>query len=192
LTNRSLRDDAADDGKGGWTDQGPQLDMRGIAPGNKTYQGVPYRIAQPNHCIVLESPTRPAGDLPAKVTIPVPREQASDIQMLCFLHALAGEAGKEHWRYVIRYTDGAREAIPMVAGRNIRHWTGISDWRSEPGKWRAFAADSTGGPIHPRQSLWVLEWLNPHPGKEIVSIDFISANAGVPILLGITLGISNQ
>ena len=188
LTNRSLRDDVAGDGKGGWTDEGPELDMRGIPPGNKTYQGVPYRTAQPNSCIVLKSPARPAGDLPAKVSIPVPAKQAAGVEMLYFLHALAGEAGKQHWRYVIHYADGASETIPMVAGKNIRHWTGISDWLAEPGKWRAFAADSTGGPVHPRQSLWALEWKNPEPAKTIRSIEFVGTGQGVPILLGITLG----
>ena len=176
------------DGKGGWTDEGPELDMRGIPPGNKTYQGVPYRTAQPNSCIVLKSPARPAGDLPAKVSIPVPAKQAAGVEMLYFLHALAGEAGKQHWRYVIHYADGASETIPMVAGKNIRHWTGISDWLAEPGKWRAFAADSTGGPVHPRQSLWALEWKNPEPAKTIRSIEFVGTGQGVPILLGITLG----
>ena len=188
LTNRSLRDETAADGKGGWTDEGPQLDMRGIAPGNKTYQGVPYRIAQLNNCIVLKSPGRPAGDLPGKVAIPVPEKQAADIEMLYFLHALAGEARKEHWRYVIHYADGASQTISMVAGRNVRDWTGISDWLSEPGKWRAFAADSTGGPIHPRQSLWVLEWRNPEPGKVLRNIEFVGTGQGVPILLGVTIG----
>jgi hypothetical protein len=80
------------------------------------------------------------------------------------------------------------ETIPMIAGENVRDWTDVVDWLSEPGKWRAFAAESTGGPIHPRQSLWVLEYRNPHPATGIRSIGMIGSGHGVPILLGITVG----
>lgn len=196
LTNRALKDEVADDLKGGWTDQGPQLDMRGISDGNKKYQGVPYRIEKPNNCIVLKSTDRPASDLPDKVSIPVrdlrfrrfAQEQGQNIEMICFLHALAGQAGQEHWRYVIHYADGSSETIPMVAGKNVRDWTDVVDWLVQPGQWRAFAAESTGGPIHPRQSLWVLEWKNPKPAIAIQSIEFVASSKGVPILLSVSLG----
>jgi hypothetical protein len=196
LFNRGLTDEAAGDGKGGWTDEGPQLDMRGIAPGGKLYQNVPYRVGAPLSCIVLQSPARPAGELPEKVGISVPEAQGTNVLMLCFLHGLAargeqgrtGEAGQEHWRYVVRYGDGSAATIPMVAGRNVRDWTDMTDWLGEPRQWRAFAAESTGGPIHPRQSLWVLEWRNPAPDQVIRSIDFVGSGRGVPVLLGITVG----
>jgi hypothetical protein len=184
LVNRSLADETADDGRGGWTDEGPQLDMRGIAPGAKTYQNVPYRIGQPLSCVVLRSPTRKAGDLPEAVSIPV----GKPAEMLYFLHALAGKPEQEHFRYAVHYEDGNREGIPIIAAKNIRDWTDTGDWLTEPGKWRAFAAESTGGPVHPRQSIWVLEWKNPKPERAIRTVDFVGSGRGVPILLGITLG----
>jgi len=71
----------------------------------------------------------------------------------------------------------------------------VRDWTEEPGfladpknQWRAFAAETTGGAVFVQQSLWVLEWKNPHPGKTLRSIDFAGDNNGVPILLGITPG----
>ena len=141
---------------------------------------------------MLKSPARKPGELPEKVSIPVAEEQSADIEMLFFLHAVAGEPGLEHFRYVVHYEDGSREAIPMVAGKNIRDWTDISDWLTEPGKWRAFAGDTVGGAVHVRQSIWVLEWKNPKPQQAIRSIDFVGAGRGVPILLGITLGHKKQ
>jgi len=194
--NRKLIDDEADDGTGGWTDEGPQLDMRSITPGRKTYQRVPYQIHKPLSCAVLKSPARPVGELPESITIPVPEAQGSNVLMVCFLHALEGESDVEHWRYVVNYADpfdgaqgrGSRETIHMVAGANVRDWTDVTDWLSEPGSWRASAAESTGGLIHPRQSIWVLEWKNPHPDQTIESIEFVGNGKGVPILLGITAG----
>jgi hypothetical protein len=184
LVNRSLADDAADDGRGGWTDDGPSLDMRGIAAGEKLYQSVPFRILAPLSCVVLKSPARKPGDLSDKVTIPVDQRAA----MLCFLHAVAGSNGVEQARYVITYADGSQAAIPLVAGKNIRHWTDAADVLSEAGQWRAYAADSVGGPIYPRQSIWVLEWRSPKPDQTIKSIEFVGSGNGVPILMGITLG----
>ena len=117
-----------------------------------------------------------------------PPGQGQNIEMICFLHALAGQAGQEHWRYVIHYADGSSETMPMVAGKNVRDWTDVVDWLVQPGQWRAFAAESTGGPIHPRQSLWVLEWKNPKPAIAIQSIEFVASGKGVPILLSVSLG----
>ncbi len=49
-----------DDGKGGWSDQGPDADLRSFATGKRGFCGVPYDIGEfPKSCIVLASNKRP-------------------------------------------------------------------------------------------------------------------------------------
>lgn len=45
--NMGFRDDSADDGKGGWTDQGPGNDLSCMEPGNVTLTGIEFNIADP-------------------------------------------------------------------------------------------------------------------------------------------------
>jgi len=186
FVNRSLADDVDDDGKGGWSDQGSAMDMRGIGPGDKTYEKVPFRILAPLSCVALRSPKRNPGELPEHVSIPV----GTKADMVYFLHGGAWlNGGLEHWRYAIQYEDGTSESIPIIGGKNIRDWTDAPGFLADPeGAWRAFAAETTGGAVFVQQSVWVLEWKNPHPTKAITTIDFAGSGNGVPILLGITCG----
>jgi hypothetical protein len=43
VANRSLADDVADDGQGGWTDEGPDKDMRRLPTGDQVIGGMPFR-----------------------------------------------------------------------------------------------------------------------------------------------------
>jgi hypothetical protein len=70
---------AADDGKGGWSDQGPTADFRAFPTGRQFFQGVPFVIDREKSCIVLATPGqfgtttgRPGHDkMPREVTIPI-------------------------------------------------------------------------------------------------------------------------
>jgi len=73
--NRALADEVENDGKGGWTDQGPAADMRELPTGRRSPGGLTYNIIPgPKSVVVLKSAARVAGDLPEKVTIPVGRK----------------------------------------------------------------------------------------------------------------------
>ena len=79
-----------EDGKGGWTDQGPRADLRTLAKGKHHFQGVPFVLADTRKdrkcCIVLSSDARPFPDnLPAEVTIPI----GQVLEGLYFLHGFA-------------------------------------------------------------------------------------------------------
>ena len=104
LVNRGLADQEANDGKGGWSDQGPDADMRRLKTGKVIYGGVRFEIgAEPNCCVVLKSSNRTAGNLPEKVTIPVGKK----LDTLFFLHAAAWtqQGGDLNFNYVIHYKD---------------------------------------------------------------------------------------
>lgn len=88
FANRGFEDRIADDGKGGWTDQG-ENSLIGVPWGTRNFAGVPFTIIRFDEnfdktCIVLKSPH--IKNVPEKVTgIPVD----SKAHMLYFLSATA-------------------------------------------------------------------------------------------------------
>jgi parallel beta-helix repeat protein len=188
--NRSLRDEKADDGEGGWTDQGPGADMNNLTPGKKEYQGVPFDLLQPNTCVVLKAlQCRPQSkDLPAKVTIDVGRKA----DVLYFLHDTAWcIEDAEVFRYVIHYDDNMELKLPIIGGQHIWDWTAgyqAKFTKKLQGMRPSVAQTLGGGAVFPQVNVYMLEWLNPNPNKAIKSVEFISDDCSVPILLGITGG----
>lgn len=188
LVNRALIDEVADDGQGGWTDQGALADMSALGTGRKEYEGVPFLILAPKSVVVLDSPVRPQSQLPKQVTIAV----GSRADVLYFLHSGAWVSeGDGQFTYVIKYADGSQEQIEMVGGKNLADWS-LGRRASFPrleGQ-RASIATTVGTTMFPEVNVYMLEWLNPQPQAEIESIDFLNAGTGVPLLLAITGGVS--
>jgi len=110
-----------------------------------------------------------------------------------FLHDCAWTSEDvEHFRYLVRYDDGAEELIRIVGGVHIWDWSlghQAKFTKKLDGMRPSIAATFGGGAVFPQVNVYLLEWLNPHPGKTIREIEFVTADQGVPILLGITLGV---
>ena len=60
VANRSLADDVAGDGRGGWTDEGPDKDMRRLPTGDQVIGGIPFRIARGPKAVVAVAGQSPA------------------------------------------------------------------------------------------------------------------------------------
>ena len=55
LANRGFIDEKGEDGQGGWSDQGPDCDLRSFPTGRQNFGGVPFLVgAEPRCCIVLQ------------------------------------------------------------------------------------------------------------------------------------------
>lgn len=138
--NMAWADETADDGKGGWTDQGPDNDLRAIKPGEHRLANVPFRLVDPaanagKSAIVLAGTQRPG--FPAKATVAIP--DASD-RHLYLLHASAWtpSAGTAVGSLRIRYSDGTEEVRDLTAGRDLGNWwapsslaNGVVAWTAE-------------------------------------------------------------
>ena len=80
--------------------------------------------------------------------------------------------------YLIHYTDGSNQRIPIVYGRNLVNW-----WISRPGKTSRPRLESpwTGSSdtidLNPgiKIRLFAATWTNPHPEKEVATLDMLSA-----------------
>lgn len=120
--NMGFRDDSADDGKGGWTDQGPGNDLSCMEPGNVTLTGIEFNIADPGKsgksCIVLSGERKfpPAGIVNAG--------SGDGHRYLYLLHAAAWVPPTKEvlGTIVVTYADSTRQEIPVRAGIDCGNW----------------------------------------------------------------------
>lgn len=186
FTNMGFADDVAGDGKGGWTDEGPNNDLRTMPVGKQKFYGVPFDIIDPaenngKSIIVLKSQNSPL--FPTSVnSIPVNKKSRA----IYFLHSSAWTRPEEIAHYLIRYEDGETLKVPVIGNQNIADW------------WTPPLSEEVSKPVpvkvepiltkNPWRYIRVFEWLNPWPEKKILSIDFVSeGKLSIPILIGITV-----
>jgi len=181
--NRGFADTTADDGLGGWTDQGREGDLHDFPVGERDLLGVPFRILDPaqnggRSAVLLRGRRRPTW--PESVSLPVDGWKAS---WLYFLHTCAW-AGTDKTRpfaqYEIQYGDGTKETIPLRVGVETAGWWGPGQGDHCRVVWTAKRKAASVG-------VQVFAWKNPHPEKQIASVVFRSLNRmPIPILLAIT------
>lgn len=106
--NRGFSDDAAEDGRGGWTDQGPANDMRALPAGILEFRGVRFLIADeaesPEKTIVaLRGKARPGFPGSARI-----EGRGAKGKFLYLLNATAWEEapGTVAGTVTVRYADG--------------------------------------------------------------------------------------
>lgn len=188
LLNRKFADDVAEDGKGGWTDQGPKADLSGFATasGIRYFSGIPYLIEAPHGALVLASP-KTVGKLPEKVELPV----NGNVDVLFFLQSSAWTSEKHHASYVVNYEDGSTYEVRLIGGVNLRDWTSHEPDAPFPYEKDTFTEVAWTGssPDFEKVSLFQMAWLNPHPERAIKNVTFESRMAGVPVLVAVTKGI---
>ncbi|MBT7164323.1 MAG: hypothetical protein HN904_16195 [Victivallales bacterium] len=172
--NRGLRDEVADDGKGGWTDQG-ENDLRQFEAGRHTFLGMPYEVGE--KVIVLRGTERPA--FPSEsATISV----GAKVERVGFLHTAAWSAkrGEEIAEYLVSYTDDTTARVPVRYGFDVRDWWGAT----EPGVGRLAWEGANG---QTQVGVYLALWRNPQPEKVVRNVQMRSLNRGsVPILLAAT------
>ncbi|MPM60832.1 hypothetical protein SDC9_107686 [bioreactor metagenome] len=176
-----FRDEIADDGKGGWFDQG-ENDFALMPLGTITAAGVPFRVIDPaanggRSVIILRGQSRPG--FPAEVRgLPVNRKA----DRLYFLHTCGWnpKPGERVLSYFVHYEDGTKEEIPIHNGNEISGWWGgLAD--------SAKIAVESSNPFCSSIRLYCYCWQNPHPEKPIRSLDAVSASgAGVPAIVAVT------
>ena len=166
VMNRAFRDDRPGDGKGGWSDQGPQQDLRMIPLGAQRFGGVNFRIVDPeknggNSCLVLHhgrplravlSPVRGQGDY------------------LSLLHALAwaGQGEERIGDVILRYADGTEQVQSMRNRIDVGDWWNSHHLRNGRQAWSSLCHGRRVGLF---RTTWKIE------NKPIREIEFRSASA---------------
>lgn len=200
VANRSRVDEAPGDGKG-WVDLGPEMDLRALAAGRRTLDGVPFEIldertTKGRGCVTVHSPGAYNAALPTRVRIPVGRKARS----LLFLHTLSDRVSQEYMNkfelagfYVMRYDDGTVALYDIKYGINAANWDGLeTHWGYAP-RGRAlrqarlaWEGQTMAGVT---AALYAAEWINPRPDRTITEVwlcgSWLKQQAS-PILLAMT------
>jgi hypothetical protein len=189
LLNRPLADEVDADGQGGWTDQGPNRDLRNLHPGDYTWNDVAFRVAKGNACFIMKNGYRPSQNLPAGGKV----DLKGKADVLAFLHTGAWiNADARQATYVVHYADGTKVEIPVIGGRNILDWTAPANSADEikydPALGLILPATSVASPQFVHVTVWMTLWKNPHPGKPIAALEVKGANAGIPGLIAVSAG----
>lgn len=172
--NRGLRDEVAEDGKGGWTDQG-ENDLRALLPGRHEFFGMPFVVG--DKAVILRGAERPAfpAESPAIAV-------GAKVERIGFLETAAWNAqrGDVVAEYVVAYADGTEARMPLRYGFEVNDWWGAA----EPTIAR-LAWEGTNGQA--QVGVFYVVWRNPQPENEVRSVQVRSANsASVPVLLAAT------
>ena len=191
LLNRPLADDVDKDGKGGWTDQGPTMDLRNLQAGDYTWNDVAFRVEKGNACFIMKNKYRPSENLPADGKA----DLKGKADVLAFLHTGGWvNADVQQATYIVNYDDGTKVEIPVIGGKNIIDWVAppsrADDVKYDPALGLILPATSVGSPQFVHVTVWMVLWKNPHPDKQITTLEIKGANEGAPGLIGVTRGVA--
>ena len=178
--NRGFTDSVAEDGEGGWTDQGPENSLNDVPWGVHTLLGVPcdlirWDMNSNKTCIVLSSESQKAvlPDIVPDIRV------GGKIRAIYFFHTAAWITGKVGVIYRIHYASGKTLDVPARVGKDIGNW-----WISHSGEAGRIAAFKN----RQNRGFQCMEWVNPNPEDEILSLDIVSPKTRiVPIVIGITV-----
>lgn len=190
--NMDFQDKEANDGKGGWFDDGIG-DLRYFlvnAPGENRpeqmiFSGIPYRIIDPlkNHgrsVVVLFSDQKPLMKRRSAGPVSVHRK-AKEIWLL---HAAGwGKNGDKAAECILQYEDGRKHVFELIKGKNVGDWYCPPKVPEGNIAWRGCSL------LGPECGVYSTRFLNPHPKKKIASISFRSGfSKTLYALIAVTLG----
>jgi tetratricopeptide (TPR) repeat protein len=179
----------AEDGKGGWSDQGPTADLRTFPTGRRDFQGVPFDIGKgANSIIVLASDGRfGAKAMPQEVTIPIDCK----VEGFFFLHSKAYNSENPVALYQVQYADGTTADIQLRDEENIRDWAAPRPGPFLREKGTSSNVAWTGScPMFSMIAVYRMLWVNPKPDVAVKAVRFANPNrSAVPILIGLTAAV---
>ena len=205
--NMGYYDRVANDGKGGWTDQG-ENDMRfflinhvgkmgGLEsgpdiegqnfPSEVSMAGRRFWLLDPrktsDHAVISLRGEEHGALLPSKAEGIAVGKKAESLWFLQAAGWTPPNFEQEVARYIIHYADGSQETFPIRYGREISEWW--NPWPI-PGAKIAWSGRNL---VQSSIGIYATQWINPHPGKAIATIDVIgNLSPTQVILLAITGG----
>lgn len=122
--NRTFADEFPGDGKGGWTDQGPEQDLSMFSPRSRKFANVQFTFPDNGNQILALADRK--GFSP-EISLPV---DGTEWKHLYFLHAGAWcKTGSRTGELEVVYSDGSRSKYDVVSQKDLTNWVKI-----EPGK----------------------------------------------------------
>ncbi len=183
--NMGFADNCADDHKGGWTDQGPDNDLRMLPVGELNCAGIPFEIINPatnkgRSCLVLRGKQR--RWLPASAEIDI--QKPTEAKYLYVLNAIAWppekstEIGEITCEYIEDHNVAeVKKVFPVIRGKNVGNF-----WMPPPLSHAALGWE--GRNASARVGLYVSCY--ELSGKPVKKIRFESKGNAVWMIVGVT------
>ena len=140
FANAGFRDEIAGDGKGGWTDQGPENDLRMLPPGTLRFGALEFNILDETKnsgrgAIVVSGRNRKFTE--PEISLALPENNAGAVNLL---HASAWtpKRGETLGVLTAEYADGSSEKIPVISRKHCGNWHNPGD---EDGRVVAWSAE---------------------------------------------------
>ncbi len=202
VANSNIEDDGiADNGKGGWTDEGinDMIIYPQISFGEVIRNGYKFKIINPaenkgNSVIMLKGADR-CKENPQEVSVKVPSIKSKYIYIL---QNSAGQIKGEPKNYLVavytvKYDDGTSAEMKIQDGIEIHQWWTQSWWDNSDSKsWPMFMGHNFYSLKWSQHiGLWAMQWENPNPGKAITEIKFKSEGKSVPVIWAVTFDDAN-
>jgi hypothetical protein len=191
FANRGFADQVGDDGIGGWSDQGPDIDLHQFPTGPQSFGGVPFLVgAEPHCCVVLKSDARPFPEkMPDDVTIPL----GHPVEGLWFLHGATYSGDGPIGFYEVQYADGTAQQIPLVAGENLRDWVSTPALLPREKGTQSRVAWTGTTKVFPVVAVYQMLWVNPNPSVPVKAVRFANpTRIGCPILIALTAAVKDE
>lgn len=127
--NMGYADPTPGDGKGGWSDQGPENDAANLDRKQELFANVPFRLLEPDAnggktVLTMRSARFPNG--PERVVLPA-GERRLEGRNLYLLHTLCWAAPGEVGRLVVTGENGRKQSFEIRSGRDVGDW-----WSPKP------------------------------------------------------------
>ena len=176
------------DGEPSWFEGGH---VRALPAGRRTFGGIAFHISDfstsPVPSVFMLSGEGSEARTDRIRDIPVNRMADT----LFFLHTACAGSEARRWEqdsarahrenraipappamltYLVRYADGSEERVPVLYREHVSHWL-TEQPRPLPGAALAWVGPQDKGA---QAAVWTMAWNNPHPDREIRSIDLIA------------------
>lgn len=182
VVNRHFVDGAANDGKGGWTDQGALSSLEGVPFGVQSFRNIPCDVIRwdmndGRSCLVMDSQRLPNG-FGVKSTEKI--DVMEKVKALYFFHTSAWTKSEEHMMsYVLHCRSGKKIEISVIGNKNIADWYRVA---ASPMKAELAWKNLSGN------GFYCVRWENPDPDEFVESVSIESkSGTSIPIVIGITV-----
>lgn len=202
FVNMGREDDGiANNGKGGWTDEGIN-DMFVYPPiptGPQERNGYRFELIDPaanqGRAVLLLRGRDRLKEAPREVVVPLANAKARYLYFVQNATANIAPAPANYLvaTYTLTYADGSTAALPVRDGIEIHQWYTKSWWdNSGAAAWPLYM----GVNLYSQKwncylGLWALQWENPHPELPLAKLTLASAESAVPAIWAITLADEN-
>ncbi|PAW79498.1 MAG: hypothetical protein B9S32_02870 [Verrucomicrobia bacterium Tous-C9LFEB] len=177
VANRAFVDDVSGDGKGGWSDQGPDNSLSRLKAGTLSLGDIGFTILDgPQAILVLES------GLLTKAEVSVPDSAPEDGGVLYLLHTAcrAGRAQEKIGTITVRYASGKTVEFPVETRRELDDWWGPGD---KPNGVVAYREENNSAQVGAYASRFVL----PKGMGRPVAVQFVQQGSPIWIVIAATL-----